>query len=180
MRSGRDTDSLHTSTHCPVEFDTSSNLCYLWNKGWSDSYLLASLWTDFINISNDTANVWLLWIQMTELTEMGTFKNICLCFFFCFVLKKKTGTGLIYLHLQKVVELLTRGWKGLRSAELKVPQLVLCSERKKTTRTAKGPGREESFYPYQNLHSRSILFLLCIISYILSTWKHRENHSIRE
>lgn len=112
--------------------------------------------------------------------KWGPSKIFAFVFFSVLFSKKKTGTGLIYLHLQKVVELLTRGWKGLRSAELKVPQLVLCSERKKTTRTAKGPGREESFYPYQNLHSRSILFLLCIISYILSTWKHRENHSIRE
>lgn len=33
----------------------------------------------------------------------------------------------LYLNLQKVVELLTCGRKGFRRAELKVPQLVLCS-----------------------------------------------------
>ena len=33
----------------------------------------------------------------------------------------------IYLHFQKVVQLLTRGREGLGGAELKVPQLVLCS-----------------------------------------------------
>lgn len=57
---------------------------------------------------------------------------------------------MIYLNLQKVVELLTCGRKGLRSAKLKVPQLVLCSERQKTTRTAKGPRKEE------------MLFLFCV------------------
>lgn len=74
-----------------------------------------------------------------------------LCFyFFSLPLKKKKKMErkicrLIYLNLQKVVELLTCGREGLRSAELKVPQLVLCSERNKTTRTAKGPRKDAVF-----------------------------------
>lgn len=49
--------------------------------------------------------------------------------------------SLIYLHLQEVMELLTRGRKRLRSAELKVPQLILCSGKKrKEAGTIKGPG----------------------------------------
>lgn len=38
---------------------------------------------------------------------------------------------MIYLNLQKVMELLARGREGLRSAELKVPELVLGSERER-------------------------------------------------
>lgn len=72
-------------------------------------------------------------------------KSSGFCFFsvlFFYKALKKTKT--FYLNLQKVVELLTCGRKGLRSAELKVPQLILCSERNKTTRTAKGPRKEET------------------------------------
>lgn len=58
--------------------------------------------------------------------------NDSLCF--SIGLKTERTCGLIYLNLQKVVELLTCGRKGLRSAELKVPQLILCSERNKTER----------------------------------------------
>ena len=59
------------------------------------------------------------------------FQNVFLCFcaFPCIALHRQNG--LIYLNLQKVVELLTSGRKGLRGAELKVPQLILCSEKTK-------------------------------------------------
>lgn len=70
-------------------------------------------------------------------------KSFLSCSVFSTGLKKQKTCSLIYLHLQKVVELLTCGRKGLRSAELKVPQLILCSERNKTTVNCKGTQKRE-------------------------------------
>lgn len=85
-------------------------------------------------------------------------KSECICFkneLFAFVpfssksLHKRDG--LIYLHLQEVVELLTRGRKGLRSAELKVPQLVLCSGGGEKTKETVKRARTKVFSSHQNL-----------------------------
>jgi hypothetical protein len=48
-----------------------------------------------------------------------------------------------YLNLQKVVELLACGREGLRSAKLKVPQLILCSE-KQDNKKCKGTRRKQT------------------------------------
>lgn len=65
------------------------------------------------------------------------------------------------------MELLTCGRKGLRSAELKVPQLILCSERNKTTGTAKGPRKEETekcFSPHIKSEACTVIAPLLLFS----------------
>ena len=71
----------------------------------------------------------------------------------------------IYLHLQKVVQLLTRGREGLGGAELKVPQLVLCSGKHRHGVTCKGTRRKQesilpSYIKNQSLSNERV-FLFC-------------------
>lgn len=96
------------------------------------------------------------------------FKNL----WFCFVVFS-------YLNLQIVVELLTCGRKGLWSAKLKVPELVLCSERNKTTRPKKikiSVFQSEACTVIASL----LLCLLYSMSHIYWSYEHiHKNHSIK-
>lgn len=91
--------------------------------------------------------------------------------------------GLIYLNLQKVVQLLTCGRKGLRSAELKVPQLILCSGKNQTTGSAKGPRKKETWECFPHIKIWSLCSLSSLsysIHWIIYIYIHKtEDFSIK-
>lgn len=116
--------------------------------------------------------------MMTRIHTAEHIKAVTLVYFpFSFSIRlkqKQEMCGFIYLNLQKVVELLTRGRKGFRSAELKVPQLILCSERNETTGTGKRSTIERKHRVcfshikiLKHVQSAS-LFLFCLQSLIRS------------